>query len=404
MKKLKIITTSEKAKRFYSDLSQELKLNNLFKYGFTQDTPLFITELSDNKPATINEFEELMGKNNLNYLFFIELDREKAKERYNHFWVDSERKYFVYKNGSRFECWINYAKGQHSKIGDFWRKTDQEKARVCAKNVFAIYQQSQAETIKAKREARETAKSGDLIRYKNISFNFVSYRYSDSPIDKTDFIRVGGIKAESYKRNQIKCFATYGYNEKLPTNTTSQDIKNIYFDKNGYYVYKKIAELKSRAETLKEQRLKAILEATNCEEQKNQVNELRNKLFKELERLNDFLTLQLKEATNCDLFYLKHRISPTIEQIKNCNDFLKRLNKKDFASNTEMLKQLNELKESITDTFFYNQSYFDLSEQEKERKKWNEQKSEKLTAIYYNYLIIKNGVRVLDVEKARAKL
>lgn len=395
---MKINTTSEKAKRFYSDLSQELKLHNLFKYGFTQDAPLFITELSDNKPSTISEFEELMQKNNLNYLFIIELDREKAQERYKYFWIDGEKVYFTYKIGSRFEYWINYEKGQHSKIGDFWRKTDQEKARVCAKNVFAIYQQSQAETIKAKREARATAKSGDLIRYKNISFDFVYF--SDA-----DYKRVSKIKAEQYNKKSKKIICCDYYNgEKLERNTTGGEIANKYFDKNGYYIKNKLSDLKRRAETLKEQRLKAILEATNCEEQKSQVNELRNKLFKELERLNDFLTLQLKEATNCDLFYLKHRISPTIEQIKKCNDFLKRLNKKEFASNTEMLKQLNELKESITDTFFYNQSYFDLSEQERACKKWNEQKSEKLTAIYYNYLIIKNGERVLDIEKARAEL
>ena len=397
MKKMEVITTCVEAKRFYNDLAEELRLNNLYKYGFTQDATLFITELGDNKPSTITEFEGLMEKSDLNYLFFIELDREKAQERYKYFWVDSEKKYFVYKNGSLFEYWINYEKRQHSKIGDFWRKADQEKARICAKNIFVIYQQSQAETIKAKKEARIEAKIGDLVRYKNISFDFVYF-------SNADYKRVSKINAEQYNKTSKKVICCNYYNgEQLQRNATGDDIVSNYFDKNGYYIKNKLDDLKRRAENLKEQRLKAILEATNCDQQKKQVNELIKALFEDLGRLNDFLTLQLKQATNCDLFYLEHRISPTIRAIKRCNEFMQRINEKDFKSNINMINELNELKESVSNTQFYNKSYLELSDQERASKKWNEKECEKLTAIYYNYSLIQNGVQVLDLEKARAK-
>lgn len=352
--------------------------------GMVANQPLCIKKLQSNKPAYLKQFDDTMRENQKEggrWFYIILFDEELAKER--RLWNMEKNIICDFEEGKACELMKEHfdsgcdrygrRRADVRGFGHFWRKSDYEEARKCAKIIFCVYQPSGdieriKELQKARKEAREELNEIGYYRH-NISkahFNEITREYRE---DKSGYYY--------YTVNRFD-----------------------YFDVSGWNLSNKREELKQKARELKEKREKARLIETNGEQETKELEKMSAELIASLDSLVSMLKRYLITNKKLRLFWLQTRIERTTDAIANICELKKDFENKNeiFNSISQMMGRYNKRTTDARHTLQLNAIYLSMTEEEHA-----DTESAKNNAIYYGYYNDIGGALVLDLEKAQAE-
>lgn len=413
MKKQRIILNN--IATINANILSDLTARNLVNFGYQNGDAVYIEKLKDNKPATIKAHADELAERepNAKTLYIIEIDKEKANAK--RFYTCKYLKYCgMYDGEARsINKVFNYHYSDFKYLDNCYRVADYHKARVYALNIYCVYFKNHADEMKRKHDERDALKDGYYLenndRFNNIAIDFIYYRASGSPVySEAVSKRVNKITAISTLLNRAYNIHYYYYgniknivSEYLSTNTTSDEVKNALFDKNGYFIFNRLQTLKKRASELKEKREKARVLSNDFATEKSTLNALKSDLIKSLNELNAFFINYAKTNGKINEFYYIHRLEPTARKIARAGELIREAEQKKPASITDFLNTINKFKDGVKETLFLNKCYLDLTDDERAK---DNGESETLTAIYYNDLKHDADGLKLDIERARERL
>jgi len=356
----------------------------LFKNcGIVANKQIYLKRLQDTKPAYLKQFDENM-KNTTNcarWFYIIELDEERAKER--RLWSDyknilcditdgiaHELTAEQFPTNSYYGCYRASIYG----LDTYWRKSDYENARKCAKNIYCVYQAGRdIERVKELQKERKEEK-----QYLN-SIDYYKHETSKATFDP---------EKRLFREDKRGC---YYY-------TTN---RYDYFDVCGWNVSNKRDTLKEKARQLKEARDKVRLIEKGNEEEIQKTHGLICGLIVSLDQLTAMLKRYLINNKKIRLFWLQSRIERTTDKLAKLCELKQALEQKNevFANIGAMLERYEKRTSEARHTLQLNEIFLSMSEQEHA-----DTDSAKNNAIYYGYYNEVNGSLILDLEQAKKKL
>lgn len=383
----------------------------MFWLGFVDYAPIHIKKLSSNKPADIKAFDSdmLFNENDLRFFYIVEIDREKATQRYFSYYKDLIICDFL-SDGKCSECTLSptyerkakknngkYLNYNFKNIERYWRKSDYEEARKCAKNIYCIYQRNHAQEIANKQEQRKQAKQGAQERF--IKFD------------------IQGEKLESYyKLNRL--YATDGlgnttiiYNyyamwsyERL-TFDKKEQAKAYFFDASGYYSKDNQRTLKARLEMLKKEKDRQAMQNHNHSEEIELLNGIYCELLVSFKRLSDFFIKSQNKGEKMRVFWFAQRMETTTTNIYECAQLLSEIENKTIEFESLAKAKTKERYNKAKKCVLLNDLWLNIPAEER-----SNENNLKDNAIYYGYCTEatdNNGLLTgvcLDLEKMAEKL
>lgn len=350
--------------------------------GFLADKKIIIEGLDSNKPLYLAKFDSDL-RNSLKcarWFYIIALDGEQAQKR---------RLWGMNKNilckitlgeaqGLQAERWAGSDCYERQAdiygLETYWRKSDYETARKCAKKIFCVYQEGrEIDNIKEKQKVRKEERS---------FLNSIDYYRHDTSKASFD-------QDKRLYREDKRGFYYYSCD------------RFDFFDVCGWNVSNKQHELKEKARQLKEARAKVRLIETGCAKELQTTQNLICELVASLDQLTAMLKNYLLNNKKIRLFWLQSRIERTTNQIATLCDLKGQLETKNdtFRDVAQMLERYEGRTNEARHTIQLNAIYLAMTEQEHA-----ETDSAKNNAIYYGYYNEFNGTLILDIAKAQEKL
>ena len=352
--------------------------------GMVANKPLFIKRLQDHKPMYLKQFDENMKRttNCARWFYIIELDEESAKER--RLWSSHKNILCDITNGvaqeleaEQFIVNNNYYSRRRADVyglDSFWRKSDYESARKCAKNIYCVYQVgNELDKAKEKQKARKEEKQ--LLT----SLDYYRHDTSNATFDAEKHL---------FREDKRGC---YYYT------TNRFDL----FDVCGWNISNKRDALKEKARQLKAKRDKEHLIETGCAEEIEKTRNLICDMVASLDQLTAMLKRYLINNKKIRLFWLQSRIERTTDKIASLCELRQALEQKNevFDNISAMLERYEKRTTEARHTLQLNDIYLSMSEQEHA-----DTESAKNNAIYFGYYNEVDGALVLDIERAQKKL